>query len=197
VNAPQKPHKRLILIMLLVIFAAPPALSWLIFRFTEIGRGGTGHGQLIEPPRALPDVQLADAAGGSATLHGSWTLLYLAPDGCPATCREALYRMRQVRLALGRDMERMQRVLVFPAGAAPLSELAAEWPGQRFVSGVDAAFAAGGTFSLGPGDDPITAGRLYVVDPRGFLMMSYAPDAGPDGIIADLKRLLRYSRSGG
>ena len=43
---------------------------------------------------------------------------------------------------------------------------------------------------------PLPAHRIYIVDPRGFLMMSYTPDTDPAGIIKDLKRLLRYSSIG-
>jgi hypothetical protein len=197
-NAAAKPRARLILIALVVIFAAPPLVSWLLFRYTDIGRGGHGHGMLIQPPRPLADAALTDGAGGGARLHGRWTLLHLAPGGCPASCADALHRMRQVRLALGRNAERVQRVLVLPAETGtPPAQLLAEWPGQWFISGADARFAAPATFRLAPGEDPVAAGRLYLVDPQGFLMMAYAPDADPDGIIADLRRLLRYSRSGG
>ena len=72
----------------------------------------------------------------------------------------------------------------------PLAQLAEAWPGQSFIvnfTGLDA-------FRLAAGDDPLAAGRLYLVDPRGYLMMSYAADADPQNIISDLKRLVRYSR---
>jgi hypothetical protein len=44
--------------------------------------------------------------------------------------------------------------------------------------------------------DPVNAGRSYIVDPLGNLMMSYPPDADPRGILKDLKRLLRLSHIG-
>lgn len=40
------------------------------------------------------------------------------------------------------------------------------------------------------------AGRIYVVDPLGNLMMSYARTAEPKGLLEDLKKLLKYSRIG-
>lgn len=194
-NAAPKPRARLILILLVIIFAAPPLVSWLLFRFTDIGRDAGAHGELIQPPRPLPDVTLIDGTGGRAQLHGHWTLLYIASGACPDACTEALYRMRQVRLATGRNAARLQRALILTASGAPLAQLAAEWPGQWFVE-PGAGFSLE-PFRLGAGDDPRIAGRLYLVDARGFLMMSYAPDAEPDGVISDLKRLLRYSRGGG
>jgi hypothetical protein len=43
---------------------------------------------------------------------------------------------------------------------------------------------------------PVVAARIYLVDPLGNLMLSYAPDANPKGMLDDLKRLLRLSHVG-
>lgn len=40
------------------------------------------------------------------------------------------------------------------------------------------------------------AGRIYIVDPLGNLMMSYAADAKPKGLLEDLKKLLKLSHIG-
>jgi hypothetical protein len=194
VNTARKTNGRLVLIALVLIFAAPPLVSWLLFTYTDIGRGG-GHGDLLQPSRPLPDAALVDGAGGTARLHGRWSLIYLAAGGCGNDCTAALYRMRQVRLATGRNSERLQRVIVFAGATPPLAEIAADWPGQLFA---DPAAGPGSfdAFRVAPDEDPLAAGRLYLVDPRGNLMMSYARDADPEGIIKDLRRLLRYSRSG-
>ena len=39
-------------------------------------------------------------------------------------------------------------------------------------------------------------GRIYIVDPLGNLMMSYAADAPDKALLDDLKRLLRLSHIG-
>ena len=45
-------------------------------------------------------------------------------------------------------------------------------------------------------DAPGAAGRVYLVDPLGNLMMSY-PRGGPDkALLADIKKLLRLSHIG-
>jgi hypothetical protein len=197
VNDRSKSRSRLIVIVLVVIFAAPMTVSWLLFRFTDVGRGSGGHGDLIQPPRPLPDMPLADPAGAAGRLHGKWTLLYLAPAECTAPCADALQRMRQVRLALGTDADRVQRVLILAGREEPPSgQLAESWPGLYVLIGAGTRFVPIDTFSAAAGEDPLSAGRLYLIDPLGMLMMSYPPQADPAGIIKDLKRLLRYSRIG-
>jgi hypothetical protein len=37
---------------------------------------------------------------------------------------------------------------------------------------------------------------VYLIDPLGNLMMSYAADARPKGMLEDLKKLLRLSHVG-
>ena len=46
------------------------------------------------------------------------------------------------------------------------------------------------------GVDPAAADRIYLIDPLGNLMMSYAPDSKPKGMLEHLKRLLGPSPVG-
>lgn len=194
---------RVTLLVLLIVFAAPFAGSWFLFNFTHLGRGdGSGaHGNLVVPPRLLPAVELRDIAGVQADtlLRGKWTLLYLLPGPCEESCLAAMYQMRQLRLALGRHTHRMQRALVV-YGDFPLrfpEPVAKEYAGQTIIAGsaLDGD-EPGRNFRMHAGDDPLAAGRLYVVDPMGNLMMAYPAGADPGGIIDDLERLLKYSGAG-
>jgi hypothetical protein len=47
-----------------------------------------------------------------------------------------------------------------------------------------------------PGRLPFAESRVYLIDPLGNLMMSYAPDAKAKGMLEDMKRLLRLSSIG-
>jgi len=71
--------------------------------------------------------------------------------------------------------------------AAPLLKLL---PRRAAGSGAD----HGSGPDLGGGGDD--AQRIYVIDPHGNVMMSYAPDAKPKGMLEDMKRLLRLSHIG-
>ena len=46
------------------------------------------------------------------------------------------------------------------------------------------------------GHNPGAADRVYLIDPLGNLMMCYAVDARPKGMLEDLKKLLRLSHVG-
>ena len=63
--------------------------------------------------------------------------------------------------------------------------------GLRFASASPDWFQP---FSLG-GSQPINAGHVYIIDPRGFLMMEYSRTEAAD-IRKDLKQLLKASKGG-
>jgi hypothetical protein len=128
-------------------------------------------------------------------LEGKWTLLYFGQGDCPAVCRTGLYDTRQVRTALGKDSERVRRVFLAEGDLRELRSIRANHPDLAIVRATNEAepliallrrAQAGGT-----ADD-----RIYLIDPLGNLMMWYAADAAPKGMLEDLKRLLGLSHVG-
>ena len=197
-------RQRAVLILLFAVFALPPLLSWFLFNYTELGRGtGSGeHGTLIVPPRPVPDWTVLDMTAETRVerrMYGKWTLVYLLRGECRETCLGNLYRMRQLRLATGKYAQRVQRlVLVVDNDRHALTaEQLLDYPGQlvRFPETMDTDTLES-LFRLGADDRPFIQERLYLIDPLGNLMISYAEDTAPSGIIKDLKRLLKYSRIG-
>ena len=206
VNAVSEPRSRarLSLLLLLALFAAPVVLAWLAFYVLPEWRpaGTANHGELIEPLRPLPPFQLETLAGDTvdeAFVRGKWTLVYLMQGACNDRCVEHLYRLRQVRLAQGKNIDRVQRLVLWDAtGVSPAkqAELDSHFPGQVVLSLAERQPSALLDAFVLQGRDPLQAGRVYVVDPLGNLMMSYEPQAEPGGMIEDLERLLKYSGLG-
>ena len=129
-----------------------------------------------------------------AVPHGAWTLYLRNADGCGETCRDRLYLMRQTHKALGKEAERVRRVLLVE-GAAPDSQwLAAEHP-ELLVIPVGAGPAAD-LVSRFPSATPGTGAEIFLSDPLGNLMMYYPPDGEERHILDDLKKLLKLSRIG-
>jgi cytochrome oxidase Cu insertion factor (SCO1/SenC/PrrC family) len=196
-----KSRNQAILIILFAVFALPPLLSWYAFNYTDLGkqRSTGGHGTLIAPPRPLPAWDLVDRGGMATPLHGKWTLVYPLNGNCREDCLRNLYRMRQLRLAVGKNAGRLQRAVLVVSrdrNAVTVEQLQ-DYPGQLllFPENMDGD-ALRSLFALTTGDRPFAGERLYLIDPLGNLMMSYARTADPKGIIKDLSRLLKYSRTG-
>lgn len=179
---------RVKLLLLGAFFLLPMALSVIAYRF-DWAPGATGnYGELI-PPRVPPAVPLVAAGGGTvhmADLRGKWVLLQFDAPACDAYCERKLYFMRQVRRAMGRDLDRIERVWVVEGEGFPDPALQQASEGTRIVRANDAAFAA--AFPAAP----TRSAHLYVIDPRGNLMMRYPREPDPAGIIKDLQKMLKY-----
>jgi cytochrome oxidase Cu insertion factor (SCO1/SenC/PrrC family) len=197
-------RQRRILIGVASMFFAPLALSFYLYYGKNWRPGGrVNAGELVEPARPLPALSLPLAAppqGADALqtnpqfLTHKWTLLYVQRGRCDDECRKALYDTRQVRLALDREMDRVQRVFIGDADCCDLKELLAAHPDLIAIRS-------------SPADEPLLAllpqrsgalntHRVYVIDPLGNLMMFYRADDKPKGMLEDMKRLLRLSSIG-
>jgi len=162
--------------------------------------GDASKGDLIDPARPLPEIALPTMDGGTtapAFLRGKWTMLYVGDGLCDERCRKALYLTRQSRIALNKDMDRVQRVFLVTDRCCDRAFLAAEHPDLVVARVEDAASAALlGPFPVYGGVPLAAAGRIYLVDPLGNLLMSYAATAPDKALLTDLKKLLRLSHIG-
>jgi hypothetical protein len=211
-------RQRRLLIGVALMFFAPLALSFYLYygKFWHPG-GRVNAGELIEPARPLPAlalplaspaVPLASAASAAAAspraeataqtnpqfLKGKWTLLYVQHGRCDDECRRHLYDTRQVRLALDREMNRVQRVFVGDSDCCDLKELLAAHPDLMAIRASPADEPLLGLLPTRPG--AVNSHRVYLIDPLGNVMMFYEADARPKGMLEDMKRLLRLSSIG-
>jgi hypothetical protein len=183
---------------LAALFVLPLALAFYTYYGTSWRPAGrVNHGSLITPPRPVPAFALprVPPGGGAATegaLRGVWTLLYVGDGACDEDCRRALLVMRQTRLALNTDMTRVRRVFL-ATGSCCAAGLAAQ-PDPGLVVLDATGPAAAGLLAVFPGE--ARARSLFVVDPLGYLMMSYDARTDPRGLLTDLQKLLRLSQIG-
>ena len=194
-------RQRRLLIVLALMFFAPLGLAFYLYygHGTWHPGGHVNAGDLIQPARPLPSLSLPLWGSGTTDpnfLKRKWTFLYVAAGPCAEACRTRLYGTRQVRLALDRDMNRVQRVFVADPDCCDARWLHEQHPDLITIG---AGAAATPLLTLLPGRDGATlaaAPRVYLIDPLGNLMMSYAADAKAKGMLEDMKRLLRLSSIG-
>lgn len=184
---------RLQLVLLALIFLGPLALAMYLYYGVDDWRppGQTNHGSLVEPVIALPEAPLATPDGGTTApgvLRDHWTVLYVQPGDCGSNCREEITKLRQIRLALGAEADRVARLYLYGGEPPP-----ADWLAETQPDLVSAPLDR----------NPDVAGRLppggaaiYFVDPLGNLMMRFPTDAEPEDIKDDMKKLLKISRIG-
>mgnify|MGYP006421417207 CR=1 FL=1 len=203
-NSPKQPpadrnRSRLIIIVLILIFSAPLLSSWFILNYTDmVRRSGANHGDLYDPLITMPKVELQDPFAdnnGSSSLNGKWSLLYISNGACGEDCQYMIYSMRQVRMALSRYARHLQRVWMTDIDdLARIKSILSEYQGTLvLLKQADAWPLPLDAFAMSPITEPLQHDCLYVIDPHGQLVLRYRPGADPDGIISDLKRLLKSS----
>lgn len=191
---PEDPVKRgrFQLLLLVTVFLLPLVGSALAYLFGWSTGHRSNYGALIEP-RAAPQSALATLDGGTLrldVLQGKWVLLHFDAPACDARCERKLYTMRQARKALGRDESRIERVWILTGDGRPTPRLLRAIEGTRVLRPAAPAFAA--AFPA-PRD---LRDHVFLIDPRGNLMLRFPPDPEPSLVIKDLQRLLKYSAIG-
>ena len=188
---------RLSLFLLILAFFLPVLAAWYMVFFTDFGRqndGSVAHGVLIQPPRQLSNLHLHHAKLSTAkfNLHGQWSMLVFQHSKCETACWDRLYKMRQIRLAMGRRMGQVQKVIVLTNNTEInfVDQLAEDYPQQLYILGSKIGYDFMQPFE---DQDIFNSNPLFLIDTAGFLMMRYSEDVNPSGIIKDLNRLLRIS----
>ena len=192
------PHARLKLGLMFLLPGLAVLLATLVY-YSGIGlpRGTTNKGVLLLPPRQIDELALTSAAGETWRYDGArrgWGMLVAGGASCDGACRERITLMRQLRKALGDDAARVHRYYL-AADSIPDSGFAA-WLGaeQADLQVLNTREAALRALLERDGDpDPLRSDAMYLVDPRGFVMMYYLPVHPGRATLDDLRFLLRNS----
>ena len=209
------------------------AATWLWY-FVErgdidiVGALGTANsGAILSNPVNIRNRLFTDSDGSETSLNAlepKWTFMVVnSGEACDASCSELLYLTRQIRIAIGRDFHRIQRVMMVdvPADTIRMQASTDNEGAQERIEGsvvteaVDNAsnIAAFGEtplleaiesehpdVSVWQADaEPVVPERhvadsaWYLVDPSGWVMMRYASEVNYKDVIGDLKFLLKNS----
>ena len=181
--------------MVVVLLCVLPMLvSFLAYRFVSLGGRATG-GELILPVQPMPDITLTGKDGkpiSLKSLKGQWLLIGLGDTTCLDDCAKRVFLQRQLRETLGKDRERVDRVLV-AQGAGDLAAPLREQSGDLVVLKDDAGKLES-WLRVAPGQ--LANDYQFLVDPLGNLMMRFPAkfdSSGAAKIRRDMERLLRAS----
>ena len=174
-----------------VLCVAPVAASYFAF-YVAPPDSHTNYGELLAA-RPLPEARLQLVDGtvfGLSRLKGKWILLMVDSGNCDKFCQRKLFNLRQLRLAQGKDMERIERAWLISDDAVPSAASVSAYQGTWLIR------AAGSELLKQLPVERALADHIYIVDPLGNLVLRYPRDADPGRIVKDLARLLKTSRTG-
>lgn len=171
--------------------------------------GTANRGLLVQPPRQIAEVMIAEPNGDVFRydeLKPKWTMVVPGTAGrCDAICERNLYLTRQIHIGMGKYFNRLRRFYVSETGPSDTELAVQELSDNRSYSDSFATLlaeehrglrplvlGAGGMSQLFP-EYQAEPSSWYLVDPAGWVMMSYNGDISYKDVIADLKFLLKNS----
>ena len=176
---------------MLGFFAAPMFAAWLAY-FGWHPDEHKNYGSLLKvAPLTQTEGTRVDGSRFSLdALKGKWVMVYIGASSCNDVCQKQLYYMRQSRLVLGKDQDRVARVWVLSGQGQPDAAL------LRAHSGLVVWRPAHASFLNQFPAERTGATHIYLVDPLGNLMMRFPENIDPKRLIKDMKLLLKASQVG-
>jgi cytochrome oxidase Cu insertion factor (SCO1/SenC/PrrC family) len=186
--------------MLMALFALPTLASFVAFYLFPPTKT-SNYGELISPVVNLPQLPLsvedgtdAPEGAGVQALRGKWLIVTRDSGACEAACEQKLFAMRQSRLIVGREMDRVVRVVLVDDDSKPSDTLIKRYRGTAWVSAKSLPWLA--KLPAPPQDASNGRNFFYAVDPLGNVFMRYASDADVKLLAKDLQRVLKASQIG-
>lgn len=181
--------------LLIAVFVVPLLIAMVMYAMRDYVPTvrSVSHGELIHPaqPITVLDVQLLSKQSKTLEeIKGKWTYFIYSPDSCNLECEASLFKLRQTKIASGRESNRIQSVLL--TGANKINSDVLDRNQRTHV---------GKLIKLEMENQPgvqkqLQPGMIYLVDPNGNLMMQYDATSTSRGMLKDIKKLLKISNIG-
>jgi cytochrome oxidase Cu insertion factor (SCO1/SenC/PrrC family) len=191
---------RLKLLLVVLLFLGPlfAAFVWYYgFDASLAPEGQSNHAPLISPIVQIQEFGNQSSEAKSidvTTLKKKWTIAHIVDSGCDDSCKQSLYNTRQTRIAVGKDVHRIQRLLIIDGTEELFEQVGLNHTDAIMVhpdqSGIEKQLeriieAAGAG-----------ANDAVLIDPLGNAMMIIPLDLDPRLLLKDMKKLLKLSHIG-
>ncbi len=186
---------RLKLLAIVFLCSMPVLLAYFTF-YVVRPHGEASFGELIEPVRPMPQssvFRLDGSAQPLARLQGQWLLVKVDGGACAQACQRQLVMLRQFRLTLAKDMERVDWVWLINDAAPVDATLQQALLKDRATV---LRIAPHDVQQWLPAVEGTLTDSIFVVDPMGNAMMRLPGQfdtAGAAKARRDMEHLLRAS----
>ncbi|MEN9896652.1 MAG: hypothetical protein RLZZ66_301 [Pseudomonadota bacterium] len=198
---PQQKRNRQLIIGIFAMSIIPFSIAWYMAKHPDfLTRVPTNYGELIKP---IITTERSDFQGFDTfskeniqELSSHWLIVnVIAKPDCSDVCIEAIYKSRQLRLMLNKELVRTRRAVLVLDNTVSQEKAGMWWqeesdllklkPSVEVIDKLNALY-----------NGSIPEGVLLLVDPLGNFMMRYAPDFNPYDAKSDLMHLLKISQIG-
>lgn len=187
---------RIKFLLIVFIFTVPFVISYYLSKDYHAGRElqTSNYGSFINPIVELSQSTFDDYSGENLNVNQhltKWSLIYRMPKNCSQRCSDEIYLIRQVNIALGKDMNRLERVIVLnqTIPSSEIDDLVIKYPKAIVVKNNSSTFIN----EINKITDRYV---LLLTDPLGNVILGY--DEGFEGkkLLKDIKKLLKLSKIG-
>ena len=187
---------RIKFLLIVFIFTVPFVISYYLSKdYHASGELKTSnYGSFINPIVELSQSTFDDYSGENLNVNQhltKWSLIYRMPENCSQRCSDEIYLIRQVNIALGKDMNRLERVIVLnqTIPSSEIDDLVIKYPKAIVVKNNSSTFIN----EINKITDRYV---LLLTDPLGNVILGY--DEGFEGkkLLKDIKKLLKLSKIG-
>jgi cytochrome oxidase Cu insertion factor (SCO1/SenC/PrrC family) len=182
------------LVFLFAIAIVPMFVAYgLFFYFPDlIPASTTNEGVLIQPPLSGVTLGLTEPV---VEPGGVWTMLIPVAATCGEQCQRRLYLSRQIKIGLGKDADRIERIALLSVDpSAELHALLTAEHGDLTAQIYSSQALQRALQSRLPG--ATAAEYLLLMDPNGNIMMFYSFEKIGAPLRKDIKHLLKISNIG-
>lgn len=174
------------LYMVIGAFALPIILAKLALTQGWLDYGVTNKGQLVSNELTLKDLGIIEP-----DLDNMWLILYAMPNMCDQQCEQTLLSVNNTYVALGREMPRVKNVALYQ-----------EHLTTKQLNQID--IAKWSVLPTPTNSHPIIRHpTVLLIDPLGNIILEHPLPISAEqqamfgkGILADMKKLLKYSKIG-
>ena len=185
------------LLMVISIFIIPFVISYFLLEKYDSNQEWqtTNYGNFVNPALSINNIKIkssSDNISNTNSLNGKWTLIQFVDKECLKDCLETTYLLRQINTALGKDMNRVQRLLISDSKISTeiLIKLQKLYPKLLVVNGSTNAL-----YNI-LSDILKTDTVVLLTDPTGNVILTYKKSFEGKKLLKDLKKLLKLSRIG-
>ncbi|MDU0353255.1 hypothetical protein RS130_04315 [Paraglaciecola aquimarina] len=104
-SMPKKANNKKMILIFAAVFILPVILAKLALENGWFNEASTNKGILIQPALDMSLIK-------SANQDPKWKLVYVLPEFCDVSCENALYSIKQVWSALGKESDRAEAVVI-------------------------------------------------------------------------------------
>lgn len=179
-------------LFIFLLFLSPFILAAWMYQHANLFKFKTTNlGHLFESPTKI--------TGAWSAQDGQWQVLYW-PSKANQDASALLYKLHQMRIALGRSEKQLPIHLILPESCG--NTVLCQQKQILLKNDINILDSSSNDFigQLSSSDQAnlqqSAAGKVYLIDPQGYFFMYYTENENPLNILQDLKHLWEVSSNG-